>query len=153
MKIRQLMTTNPSTCSVADHLATAAMKMWEEDCGIMPVMLDGELQGMITDRDIAMALAMKGASATDVRVGEVITGHVFACAADEEVSGALHTMAEHKVRRLPVLDDGKLVGLVSMNDIVLAAASTPGKQKKPSFAGIIETLQAICAHRKVPVSA
>lgn len=152
MRIENLMTTEPTTCSIADHLATVAMKMWEDDCGIVPVVEDGKLEGVITDRDIAMALAMKGAAATEVRVGDVITGKVFGCAPDDEVSTALELMAEHRVRRLPVLKGKKLVGLLSLNDIVLEAASQPGKQKKPTYAGIVKALQAICAHHKLPVA-
>lgn len=153
MKIENLMTTNPTTCSVADHLATAAMKMWEDDCGILPVVENDDLEGVLTDRDIAMALAMKGAAATEVRVGEVITGHVFGCSPDDEVATALDTMAEHKVRRLPVLVGGRLVGILSLNDIVLEASQTSGQQKKPTYARVVKALQAICEHRKLPVSA
>lgn len=108
---------------------------------------------MITDRDIAMALTMKGTLASNVRVGEVISGHVFGCSPDDEATDALQVMAEHKVRRLPVLDGERLVGLVSLNDLVLEAASKAGGQKKPTYAQIVEAMQAICAHRGVPAVA
>ncbi len=152
MKTRHLMTTSPTTCSIADHLATAAMKMWEDDCGIVPVLDNGEVIGVITDRDIAMALAMKGAASTEVRVGEVINGQIFSCSPDDQVAEALKAMAEHQVRRLLVLDEGKLVGLLSLNDIVLEAASTPGLQKKPTYAKIVKALRAIGQHSKFPVT-
>ena len=152
MMIENLMTSGPTTCSSSDHLATAAMKMWEDDCGILPIVDDGKLKGVITDRDIAMALAMKGGAATEVRVGEVITGQVFSCAPDDNVASALDAMAEHRVRRLPVVDKGRLVGLVSLNDLVLEASSTAGKQKRPTFTRIVRSLQSICAHGKFPVA-
>lgn len=153
MKIETLMTTSPTACAPGDHLATAAQKMWEDDCGILPVVDEGRLVGVLTDRDIAMALAMRGAPATEVSVGDVITGRVFACAPDDEVAHALDLMAEHRVRRLPVLKGEKLVGLLSLNDVVLEAASKPGRQKKPTYAKIVKALQSICEHRKLPVAA
>lgn len=158
MKIETVMTTSPTACSSSDHLATAARKMWEDDCGILPVVDDGRLAGVITDRDIAMALAMKGATATEVAVGDVITGNaaepgVFGCEASDEVAKALDVMAEHRVRRLPVLDGDRLVGILSLNDIVLEAASKPGSQKRPTYAKIVKALQSICEHRKLPVAA
>ncbi len=148
MKTQHLMTTDPTTCSITDHLATAAVRMWEEDCGILPVLDHGEVVGVITDRDIAMAVAMKGAAPTAVRVGEVITGQVFSCAPDDQVEVALSSMAEHQVRRLLILDKGRLVGLLSLNDIVLEAASKPGPQKKPTYARVIDALRAVGQHSK-----
>ena len=153
MKVETLMTTSPTSCASSDHLATAAQKMWEDDCGILPVIDDGRLAGVITDRDIAMALAMKGATATEVAVGDVITGGVFGCEVGDEVARALDVMAEHRVRRLPVLDGEGLVGILSLNDIVLEAASKPGQQKRPTYAKIVKALQSICQHRKLPVAA
>lgn len=152
MKTQHLMTTNPTTCSTGDHLATAARKMWDEDCGILPVLDNGEVVGVITDRDIAMALAMKGVASTEVRVAEVITGQVYGCSPDDDVATALSAMAEHQVRRLLVLDDGHLVGLLSLNDIVLEAASKPGLQKKPTYAKIVSALRAIGQHAKLPAT-
>ena len=152
MKIETLMTSSPTACSASDHLATAARKMWEDDCGILPVVDDGHIAGVVTDRDIAMALAMKGAAATEVYVGDIITGQVFGVAPGDEVATALDAMAEHRVRRLPVVDGKRLVGLVSLNDIVLEAASKPGQQKKPTYAKVVKALQAICEHRKLPVA-
>jgi CBS domain-containing protein len=62
------------------------------------------------------------------------------------VSAALETMRQHRVRRLPVLADGKLVGVVSMNDLVLAAAASPGKAGRPTYKEVVHSLQSICAH-------
>ena len=148
MKSQHLMTANPTTCSTNDHLATVAMKMWDEDCGILPVLDDSDVIGVITDRDIAMALAMKGVTPAEVRVAEVITGQVFSCSPEDQVTTALSLMAEHQVRRLLVLDEGRLVGLLSLNDIVLEAASKPGLQKKPTYAKIVSALRAIGQHSK-----
>lgn len=151
MKVENLMTANPTTCSTSDDLASTALKMWQDDCGILPVVDAGGLEGVITDRDIAMALALKGAAATEVLVGEVITGRIFGCAPEDAITDALDLMREHRVRRLPVLDGGKLVGLLSLNDVILEATSSAGVQKKPTYAQVLEALKGVCAHRQVPV--
>lgn len=84
---------------------------------------------MITDRDIAIAAATKGRLATEINVGEVISGNVYACVLDENVNSALKTMRRERVRRLPVIgSDGKLAGTLSINDIVLRAGEAKGKQ-------------------------
>jgi CBS domain-containing protein len=153
MKVENLMTGRPTSCSPQDHLASAAMKMWSDDCGILPVIDGGKIAGVITDRDIAMALAMKGAAATQVRVAEVITGRLVACAPSDEVADALELMTQHRIRRLPVVEDGRLVGLLSLNDVVFEAASKPGPQKKPTYSQIVKAMQAICEHRQLPVAA
>lgn len=150
MKIERIMTGEPASCTSEDHLAAAATKMWSEDCGILPVVDDGVLAGVVTDRDIAMAVAMKGVAPSGVKVGEVASGRIFSCAPDDDVAAALLAMREHKVRRLPVVDHGRLVGLVSLNDIVLEAAPVAGDDQRPTYAEIIDTLRAIGEHRKLP---
>lgn len=150
MRVENVMTRQPTTCSPEEDLASAASKMWTEDCGILPVVRNGEPQGVLTDRDVAMALAMRDAPARAVQVADVATGRLFACTPGDEVLDALRIMAEHRVRRLPVLDAGRLVGVVSLNDIVQEAASRPGKQKKPTYARIVAVLQTIGEHRKLP---
>jgi CBS domain-containing protein len=93
------------------------------DFGAMPVVDDANrVMGMITDRNIAIATWSKGRLATEINVGEVMSGNVYACALDEDVSSALKTMRREKAPRLPVIGrDGKLTGVISINDIVLRA--------------------------------
>ena len=149
MNVRDLMTTHPTSASSAESLASAAVKMWNEDCGILPVVDDGAVEGVITDRDIAMALAMRATSASQVLVGEVINGSVHACQPKDAITDALGTMREHRVRRLLVLDGGELVGLLSLNDVILESASGAGAQSKPTYTQVIKALKEICAHRQM----
>lgn len=148
MKVKEVMTPDARAIWITESLADAAKEMWENDCGILPIIKDGrKVVGMITDRDICMASAMKDRNPSSISVEEVITGTVYAAKPDEDVQHALQTMREHKIRRLPVLNpEGELEGILSMNDIVLHAKSRNGKKPPIEFAEVVKTYQAICEH-------
>lgn len=145
MKIKDVMTKAPITCTPDTNIAAAAERMLKGDCGVLPVVAaDGTLAGIVTDRDLFIALATRDKLASQLTVGEVARTTVFSCGVDTDIVTALGIMKRHYVRRLPVLDeDGTVVGIVSMNDIVLAA----GRRKAVHNEDAVETLQAICAHR------
>lgn len=145
MNVNDIMTRSLQTCTLDDNLATVAMRMWESDCGALPVKNHaGRVVGMITDRDICMAAATKHREISDVLVWETITGDIATCHADNDVSTALETMAKSQVRRLPVFDDdGLLHGILSMNDVILNA------DHKVSEHDVVHTLKAICQHRRL----
>jgi CBS domain-containing protein len=149
MRVEEIMTRNPLTCAPDEHAGTAAWRMWDADCGFLPVVRESRLVGVVTDRDIAMALALRGRRAEDLRVAEVQQGDgsLAVCRPQESVSEALATMRDRRVRRLPVVEDGKLAGVVSMNDLVLAAAASSGRSGRPTFKEVVQSLQGICAHR------
>jgi CBS domain-containing protein len=109
----------------------------------------GKLVGVVTDRDMYVALATRNKPASQITVGEVSTGKVWACGPDDDVHAALDTMASQRVRRLPVTQDGALVGVISMNDLVLAA----GAEKEVRNDEVVATLKAICAHQAAPAAA
>ena len=147
MKIKDIMTTDPATCSPDTTVAQAAQLMWEADCGFLPVLQDGAVVGVVTDRDMYIALATRNLPAADVQVGTVMGQTPITCTAEEDVQTALGRMKHARVRRLPVVGFGNtLLGVLSMNDIVRAA----GLEKGPSAGQIVDTLQEICAH-PVPV--
>jgi CBS domain-containing protein len=125
MKVQNIMTTNVASCSPDTNLAAAAGLLWDHDCGSMPV-VDGEgkVVGMVTDRDLCMALATKSRPASEIPVREAITGAVHACHPNDDVKSAIKTMQSEKVLRLPVVDvDGRLQGIISMNDIMIQTES------------------------------
>jgi len=124
MKVQEIMTRDVEACSVDSDLATAAAIMWRNDCGVVPVVEepDRRVIGVITDRDICMACATRDRRPAEIRVAEVMSGQVFSCTPRGEVKTALRTMAEQRVRRLPVIGPrGALVGILSLKDIVLHA--------------------------------
>jgi CBS domain-containing protein len=143
MKVKELMTTEVRTCSSDTTVAEAAHLMWDGDCGILPVVDDGELVGVVTDRDMYIALATQDARASRLKVGAVATKTLVTCAPEDDVHDVLAAMKQARVRRLPVVGFGSTVlGIVSMNDILLAAG--PGKGVASDE--VVQTLQAICAH-------
>ena len=99
MKVNELMTQEPRTCTPDTSVAEAAHLMWEADCGILPVVDDGELVGVVTDRDMYIALATQDARAAHLRVGAVATKKVVTCVPEDDVETALAAMRDARVRR------------------------------------------------------
>jgi len=149
MKVRDVMTTVVHSCHPHTNLAEAAESMWNFDCGALPVVdHEGKAIGMITDRDICMAVATKGRIAAHITAWETITGRVCTCAAEDDVRDALNTMATEQVRRLPVVGrDGTLQGVLSINDLVLHVGAAGGKRADLSCDDVLGALKKICGHR------
>lgn len=141
--VRALMTTHVRTCQTDDALSHAAHLMWNEDCGILPVLSAEQVVGVITDRDICMATYTQGRAPAELRVEGAISKQLASCSPDDSVATALGTMRQNRVRRLPVLSlEGKLLGLLSLADVVRWAEPL----SNPSVdAAITETLAAISA--------
>ena len=155
MKVKDVMTREVKTCMPDTNLAAAAMIMWENDCGVVPVVhSDGKVIGMITDRDICMAVATKNRRTSEVAVSEVFIGNRYACTPDDDIRDALKIMRAERVRRLAVINvRGALEGILSLNDVVLYAQESKSKKSTDlSYEDVINTLKAICAHR-VPAAA
>jgi len=149
MKVKEIMTPNAKAIWLTESLADAAQLMWENDCGVLPIIKDGrKVIGMITDRDICMAVAMRDSNPSRVSVEEVMTGQVHSLNPEDEVDHALEAMQEHKIRRLPVVNaEGELVGILSMNDVVLKAKTSDGAPASGiGYGDVVKTYQAICQH-------
>jgi CBS domain-containing protein len=143
MKVKDLMTAAVRTCTPDTTVAEAAQLMWDGDCGILPVVDDGELVGVVTDRDMYIALATQNERASQLKVGAVVTRAIATCAPEDDVQAALTTMRDSRVRRLPVVGfGGTVLGILSINDILLAA----GPRKPVSYEDVVQVLQAICGH-------
>ena len=150
MKVQDVMTYGVQTCRPESNLADAAMRMWRNDCGVLPVVADGaKVVGMITDRDICMAAATKHRDPANIRVKEVISGKVYGCSPDTDIHEALKIMQQKQVRRLPIIsaEDGKLAGILSMNDVALRAKAE--RKAELSAEDVENTLRAVCTHRPV----
>lgn len=116
MQIQQLMSRNVQVVSPDTSIVEAARQMRNQDAGALPVGANDRLKGMVTDRDIAVRAV--AAERFDAKVGDVLSENVYYCFEDEEEERAANLMAEHQVRRLPVLNrDKRLVGIVSLGDL------------------------------------
>ncbi len=128
MKVHEIMTRNPVCCEPESSLAAAASLMWINDCGALPVVEYGRLTGIITDRDICMALGTRTKIAAEMPVSEIATRQLHTCAPDDTVRSAMATMRGARVHRLPVVEpSGELVGILSTNDLAHAAGHRPGQ--------------------------
>jgi CBS domain-containing protein len=120
-QIRELMTTNPSTLSADDPGIDAARIMRDEDVGIVPIVEGDRLFGTITDRDIAIRIVAEGKNAQSTPVREIASTQLVTIDPGQDLDEALRLMAQHQVRRLPVVEeDGRLVGIVAQADIARA---------------------------------
>ncbi len=116
--VREFMTTNAQCIPEDQTLQDAARMMRDLDCGSLPICgNDGKLTGFITDRDIVVKCLAEGKDAREVRAGDLATGKPYWVDADANVDEAINMMEEHQVRRLPVIKDHKLVGIISQGDI------------------------------------
>ena len=144
MRVEQLMNQPVLTCRRTDSLNRAAQLMWDNDCGVLPVVDDrGLLAGIITDRDICMASYTQGRSLLKLVVEGAMAKKVFACHAKDGVETVEALMSEKKVRRLPVVDEaGHPVGVISLSDV---ARQTPSlSEDAPAAKVFAKTYAAIC---------
>jgi CBS domain-containing protein len=121
MKVREIMSVPVPTCMPETSLVQAARLMQSADCGTLPVVdSDGRVVGIITDRDICLAIAASNRSPRAIAVHEAMAKRPVVAREDDPLSAALNTMRHRRVRRLPVLDSaGRLNGILSLEDIVI----------------------------------
>lgn len=148
MRVADLMVRDVKFCSPETNLAAATELMWRNDLGSLPVVDSaGKLVGIITDRDICIAAGTRNWSASDLAVGDVATKTVLTCAPNDDVHEALNTMRQQRIRRVPVVaPEGKLEGIVCLNDVVLRAEKANGRKSVISYEDVVKTMKAICEH-------
>lgn len=150
MKVQEVMTRDVKFCSPDTNLAAATEILWRNNCGALPVSdPDGKLLGVITDRDMCIALGTRNCRASDLAIRDVAINPVFSCEPDDDVHEALTTMRKHQVRRVPIVhQDGKLAGIVCLDEIVLHAEKPDSKKHVGiSYEDVVNTMKAICEHR------
>ncbi len=119
-KARDIMSDDCSCIGENDSVLDAAKRLAELDVGAMPICgEDDRLKGMITDRDIVVKVLAQGKDPASTKAGEVGAGDgkTITIGADDSIEQTLRTMIEHKVRRLPVIDGKRLVGIISQADV------------------------------------
>ena len=117
-KARDIMTGSPECVGENDSITDASKKLAKLDIGAMPICgEDNRLKGMLTDRDIAIKVLAEDRDPSSTTAGELAQGKPVTIGADDSIDEAITTMADHKVRRLPVIDGHDLVGIISQADI------------------------------------
>jgi CBS domain-containing protein len=143
----------PVFCGLDTTLAAAVELMRNNSCGFLPIVGEGgNVIGVITDRDICIALVTRNQKPTDLLVKDVMLPKqytcpkLFTCTPNDDIHCVLKTMRIEKVRRLPVIDqEGGLLGILSMDDVVLRACARAGKGDI-SCEDVVDAYKAICAH-------
>ena len=120
MKVRELMTTEPITVEPDTTLGEVATLMKQEDCGSIPVVEAGRLVGIVTDRDIVIRGVAGGTDPKTQRVSTIMSADPVTIGADDDVTEAEKVMADRQIRRLPVIEDGRLVGIIVTAQIARA---------------------------------
>jgi CBS domain-containing protein len=115
--IRDVMTPTPQTVRAESPAAEAAKAMKEADAGMIPVVEDGQLVGAVTDRDIVLRVVAEGKDPRSTPVREIASTELVTVKPDQDLDEALKLMAQHQVRRLPVVEDGRLVGVLAQADV------------------------------------
>lgn len=116
--IREVMTSNPRKIEADKPVAEAAKLMRDEDVGLAPVVEGDRLVGTLTDRDIAIRVVAEGKDPASTSVREVASTDVVTVGPEQDLDDALSLMAQHQVRRVPVVEqDGRLVGVVAQADV------------------------------------
>jgi CBS domain-containing protein len=120
MKVRALMTTEPVTVAPGATLGEVATLMKQQDCGAIPVVEGGRLVGIVTDRDIVIRGVAAGTDPKTQRVSTVMSADPVTVGPDDDVSDAEQVMADRQIRRLPVVEGDRLVGIIVTAQIARA---------------------------------
>jgi len=147
MKIEDVMTRRVVAARADTDLAHVARLMWDNDCGAVPVVdAEDKVVGILTDRDVCMGAHFGGKALRELRAAGCMAGEIATCRASESATAVAKRMGEKKVRRVPVTDEaGHLVGLVSVGDLLNAAARASTKERKDIHGALVAALSVICA--------
>jgi CBS domain-containing protein len=141
--VRSVMSSSVRSCAPEDSLARAAQTMWDADCGALPIVANGKVVAMLTDRDVCMTSYFQGKPLGDLRVADAMSKHLLSCGPDDSLTTVLATMSEQRVRRLPVVGpSGDLLGVLSQADVLRWARSTPQRDVERA---VLEALADISA--------
>ena len=117
MKIKEVMTKNIKSVTPQSGIDEAAKIMENDDTGFVPVVTDGILCGVITDRDIALRCVAQNTNPQKLAAKDIMSTRVVHISPDNSVTEAARLMAKEQIRRLPVCEEGKLVGVITLGDI------------------------------------
>lgn len=117
MQLRNIMKQDVISILPDSPVIEAARKMEEHNVGCVVVAKDGFAKGILTDRDIVLKVIAQGSDPASTRASDIMQSHLISAGPDTDIPEALRLMSTHHVRRLPILEDGRIVGIVSAMDI------------------------------------
>lgn len=117
--VRELMTANPRTVDVAEPVAGVAVLMRDQDVGSVLVLDKAELRGIVTDRDLAVRVIAERKDPSSTKAGDVASQDIVAVSPDEPADRVIALMRQQAVRRVPVVEDGRPVGILSIGDLAM----------------------------------
>ncbi|RLQ97361.1 CBS domain-containing protein [Falsibacillus albus] len=117
MQVRDVMSTNVQSCSNQDSLQDVANKMHSSNIGAIPVVQNGQVVGMVTDRDLAIRGVTDGNAHSSV--SQIMSNNIVTVQSDASLEEAAALMSQHQIRRLPVVDNGQIVGMLSLGDLAV----------------------------------
>jgi CBS domain-containing protein len=126
MKVRELMTTDITTAELGTTLEEIAIIMRQEDVGAVPIIDDEDLVGIVTDRDIVVRCVAEGGDPGESTAEDILTEGLVTVGPDSDVQEAEEMMSRHQVRRLPVVREGRLHGMISLGDIAVKVGDRRG---------------------------
>jgi CBS domain-containing protein len=148
MKVQDVMVKDVRFCSPDTNLGIVTRMFWEQGCGALPVVENGRAIGIITDRDVSIALGTRNAKAGETLVRDVALPKVFFCLSEDNIHTALNTMRAQQVRRLPVVNqEGALEGILSLDDIVLFAGDKATDDL--TYRDVVDAMKSIYEHPAV----
>jgi CBS domain-containing protein len=155
MNIRDIMTIGVSTAAPDTTLEEIATIMKKEDIGAIPIIEDDELCGMITDRDIVVRCVAEGKDPADTRAEDILSEDLHVIEVNADVDAAADLMSRHQVRRLPVVEEGRLVGILAIGDIAVKEGDdrTSGDTLQGISQGVRKSGGARQSSRKAPATA
>ncbi len=119
--IRDVMTTNPASCAPSTTAVDAAKVMAQEDVGPVPIVEEGRLVGIVTDRDLVVRVLAEERDPSSTTLGDIASADLVTVSPDDDLDAALRKMASAQIRRLPVVEGDRLVGIVAQADLAREA--------------------------------
>ena len=147
MRVEEIMTRDVCSCSPGTNAASVAEIMLTRNCGSLPIVENGRVVGIVTDRDLFVALGTANRRPAEMSVGEIMSKDVAFCSPSSDVRHAMKTMAQRQLRRLPVVDEsGALRGILSLGDIALRVDDSLSED-------VLNVVRAVCDRRNRGVAA
>jgi CBS domain-containing protein len=145
MKVAELMTKDVASCRTSEPASAACKIMWDCDCGLVPVLADNsdDVVGVVTDRDICMACWSRGLAPQNLYVADAMSKTLRSCSPNDSVAEVEATMRTNQIRRLPVIEKGRLVGILSLADIAREAGRGARRDRDLAPDEITSTLSGI----------